>query len=368
MTQSVPFIDIKRLVAKYRSEIDVEMKSVMDNCAFVGGPKVAELEGKLKTNLQTKHAIGASNGTDALLIALQAAGLKCGMKVAVPNLTFWATIEAIVHLGGVPVILDCDEHIQMDFESFKEVHKKEKLDFALLVHLYGWASQHVEDYREFCRSQNIVLVEDAAQAYGVCLPNGDSIFRDADIATLSFYPAKVIGANGDAGAIVTSKSEWEKECRILLNHGRSEHYSYSHMGWNARLSGLAASFLNVMLDHDQEILDSRRRVEKVYLEKLKGHPDFDIVAPPSGIKTNGYLNVCLAKEGRIDSLTQRLKDANIGFGRTYPETMSEQPALKNQLTPTPLDHSQFVTKNVVNLPLFAFMEDAEIDYVINTLD
>lgn len=361
---NVPFIDLKRLVEKYRPAIDQGQKEVMDHTSFVGGPPVTDFEKTLASKLQTKHAIGCSNGTDALVIALQAAGVKSGMKVAVPNLTFWATVEAVCVLGAEPVFVDSDSSLQMSFEQLQSAHKKFDLDAVVIAHLYGWASPQLHEIRDFCKSKKLPLVEDAAQAYGVKFKDSEvSIFKDALISTLSFYPAKVIGACGDAGAITTGSDEMNETCRVLLNHGRSQHYSYSHIGWNARMSGTAASFLNVMLAHDEEILVSRRRAESYYHELLSGHSSICHVLPPDQYITNGYLNVCLLKPTMLDEFSSKLKDAGIGFGRTYPETMDVQPAVKGAKKFGDLMNSRNICQSVVNLPLFAFMTDEELNAV-----
>lgn len=366
---NVPFIDLKRLVETYRGEIDAALQSALDQTAFVGGSPVQQLESDLARKLQTEHAIGASNGTDALVVALQAAGVRPGMKVAVPNLTFWATVEAVVVLGAEPVFVDCDASLQMSFAGLQQAHKTFTVDAAIVAHLYGWASPDLRAMRQFCRDQKIPLVEDAAQAYGVRFKDtGESIFKDALISTLSFYPAKVIGACGDAGAVLTNSTELAAEVRVLINHGRSQHYSYSHIGWNARMSGLAAAFLNVMLRHDNEILDSRRKTEQFYLDKIAGRDLFEVVRPPEEYITNGYLNVCLVRAEHMDRFTARLKDQGIGFGRTYPETMEQQPAIKMAKIAGTLQKSRDVCSRVVNLPLFAFMTDEELGSVLTAVD
>ena len=366
---NVPFIDLKRLVEKYRLAIDQGQKEVMDQTFFVGGPPVIDFEKSLASKLQTRHAIGCSNGTDALVIALQAAGVRPGMKVAVPNLTFWATVEAVCVLGAEPVFVDNDSSLQMSFEQLQLAHKEFNLDAVVMAHLYGWASPQLGDIRDFCKLKKLPLVEDAAQAYGVKFKeSGDSIFKDAFISTLSFYPAKVIGACGDAGAITTGSDELNETCRVLLNHGRSQHYSYSHIGWNARMSGTAASFLNVMLEHDEEILVSRRRAETYYREMLQDHSTVRHVLPPEQYITNGYLNVCLVKPMLLNGFTSKLKDGGIGFGRTYPETMDVQPAVKGAKKFGDLINSRNICQSVVNLPLFAFMTDDELSAVANIVN
>src|SRR5262249_688455 len=147
------------------------------------------------------RAVSCANGTDALRIALQAAGVRAGMKVALPNLTFWATFEAAAQLGAVPVLVDVDpEDLQLSLEELRAAHDVHRFDAAILVHLYGWASARVREIRAFCKDRGVALVEDAAQAFGV-EAFGRPLLEEAEIAALSFYPAKVLGGAMDGGAI-----------------------------------------------------------------------------------------------------------------------------------------------------------------------
>ena len=198
-----------------RPEIREAWEDNFRNCNFVGGPDVQDLETNLARKLEAKAAVAMANGTDALLIALQAMGIGAGMKVALPNLTFWATYEAVAQLGAEPVLIDInpmDQHL--DYGELCSTHQKVKLDAIIFVHLFGYTSSDLQKIRDFASTEGIPLLEDAAQAFGV-QHKGRSVFADAELSTISFYPAKVFGGISDGGAILGRNPELIEKCRKL---------------------------------------------------------------------------------------------------------------------------------------------------------
>ena len=262
-------------------------------------------------------------------IGLQALGVKAGSKVALPNLTFWATFEAIVQLGATPVLVDVDpDDLQVSLEQLRSAHEKHRFDAAILVHLFGWTSARLAEIRAFCKERDVALLEDGAQCFGV-EAGGEPVLAKADVATLSFYPAKVIGGAMDGGALTLQTEAQEALVRSLCNHGRSDHYSYAHVGWNSRMGGIQAAFIARVLDEVPAILSSRRAAAEFYRERLgAANARVKVYGPPAGVVENGYLNV-VTVEGRTGAeLVESLKTAGIGAARTYPETMNVQPPVK----------------------------------------
>lgn len=358
----VPFIDLKRSIAPVREQILEDWTRCLDQTEFVGGPGVQRLEKELRTALQVEHAVTCANGTDALTIGLQALGVTAGMRVALPNMTFWAPFEAIVQLGAVPVLVDIDsEDLQMDFEEFKLGHEKYKFDAAILVHLFGWTSAALLEFRNYCQQQGIRLLEDGAQSYGV-LFQGESVYRQAAVSTISFYPAKVLGAAGDAGAIFTPDPKRAEHIRALGNHGRAGHYTYDYVGWNSRMGGIQAHFLLRMLENMEAVIASRRYAEAFYLDYFSGLPQHvKVFAPPSGVTGNGYLSVIQSRTLAGDELAARLRDAGIGNARTYPQTLCQQGPAQKSLRTSSLAKSIEFSRMVINLPLFAGITPAECE-------
>jgi UDP-2-acetamido-2-deoxy-ribo-hexuluronate aminotransferase len=362
----VPFIDLSRLVAKVKADVLPAWADCLDKTEFVGGPRVALLEKKLGSVLGAPRVVSCANGTDALVVALQALGVKRGSRVALPNLTFWATFEAIVQLGAIPVLLDVDpDDLQLSLDQLRAAHGEYRFDAAILVHLFGWTSARLGEMRAFCKQRAISLLEDGAQCFGV-EAFGEPILARAEVATLSFYPAKVVGGAMDGGAMTMQSAEHEAVIRSLCNHGRAEHYSYAHVGWNSRMGGLQAAFLLRVLDELPEILASRRKAAAFYRQRL-AHPRIKVYGPPNGVVENGYLNVVTALGKTGPELIDALKRAGIGAARTYPETMDVQPPAKDAIVHGNLRVSKSFCDRVVNLPLFYGITEDECEAAASAL-
>ena len=366
----IPFIDLKRLVTRIRSEVLEDWTACLDNTEFVGGPRVAAVEKKLASILGAPHVVSCANGTDALLVALQAMGVKRGMKVALPNLTFWATFEAVAQLGAVPVLVDIDpDDLHVSLDELRAAHDAHRFEALMLVHLFGWTSARLLEIRAFCKERNIALVEDGAQCFGV-EAFGRPVLADAGIATLSFYPAKVVGGAMDGGAITMQSKEHETFLRSICNHGRSDHYSYAHVGWNSRMGGLQAAFLARVLEHVPAILESRRSAAQWYRERITGDASLNkkvrVYGAPKGVVENGYLTVLTVEGRRGQEVVDALKAKGIGAARTYPETMDVQPPAKaaGAIVHGDLRRSKAFCENVVNLPLFFDIREDERERVL----
>jgi dTDP-4-amino-4,6-dideoxygalactose transaminase len=364
----VPFIDLSRVVERVRADVLTDWSECLDKCEFVGGPRVAALEKRLATVLGVPRVVTCANGTDALLIGLQALGVRRGIKVALPNLTFWATFEAIAQLGAIPVLIDVDpDDLQMSLHELRAAHDAHRFEAAIFVHLFGWTSAALRSIRSFCKERKIALLEDGAQAFGVDA-FGEPVLAHADVGTISFYPAKVVGGAMDGGAITLRTEQQERYVRSICNHGRSDHYSYAHIGWNSRMGGLQAAFLSRVLDHLPEILASRRETAAFYRRRLGPDARFKVFGPPKGVTENGYLSVITSARKGAD-VVAALKEAGVSATRTYPETMDVQPPAPKvgALRHGDLRVSKRFCDAVVNLPLFFGITEAERQAAANAL-
>lgn len=363
---AVPFIDLAPIVDRIRDDVLRDWANCLDAREFVGGPRVTGLERLLAERLGAPRVVSCANGTDALILGLQALGVGRGSKVALPNLTFWATFEAVAQLGATPVLIDIDENdLQMDVDAFRSAHDTHRFDAAIAVHLYGWTSHRLTELRAFCADRGITLLEDGAQAFGVT-SNGRSVFEGATIGTLSFYPAKVIGGAMDGGAITVQSAEHEALIRSLANHGRADHYSYAHVGWNSRMGAIQAAFLTRLVAEVDTILGARRASAAWYRKRLENEKTVRTYGPPPGVVENGYLNVLTVDGVTGDALVAALKDAKIGAARTYPAPMNEQPpAIRaGAISAGDLSRSRRFCQAVVNLPLYyGITEEAQEEAV-----
>ncbi len=364
---SVPFIDLKRFEPGFLDRWAEVCREVSAATRFVGGPDVVRFEKQLAAACEVDAAVGCANGTDALQLALRGLGIGVGDRVLIPDATFWATFEAVVNCGAQPITIDIDANdLQMDFDLFQQAIERYQPKAAILVHLYGWASARLDDYRNLCREREIHLIEDAAQAYGVEW-RGQSIFHHCQVATLSFYPAKVLGACGDAGAVLTSDIELAERVRKLGNHGRTGHYDHGMVGWNSRLAGFDAAYLSLCLEYLPERIASRQRAAQRYRERLMDLP-VRLVAPPTGTIENGYLNVTLTDPEDRERIEGVLKEHGIGSGRTYPTAVSKQSGAVGYLdSAVGGEKADRLARSILNLPLFAHITDAEVDEVISAM-
>jgi UDP-2-acetamido-2-deoxy-ribo-hexuluronate aminotransferase len=357
----IPFVDLHPVARLVAAEVAPRWASALEACEFVGGAAVGRLEAELVRRLDTRAAVACASGTDALLLALQAAGVKPGMHVALPDLTFWATFEAVVQLGAIPVLVDvCPDDLQIDLGELARAHARYRFRHAIAVHLYGWASAHMSEIRTFCAGHDICLIEDAAQAFGVQV-DGRPVLAGAAIATLSFYPAKVIGGCMDGGAVVASDPALAETVRSLANHGRSAHYAHQHVGWNSRMAGLQAHYLLEVLRRADEIIDARRRLVAAYRARWSEARIAGRLRGPAGhVADNGYLAVVECDRPSAPYV-EAFRQQAIEVRRIYPETIDQQVAARGRFVAvSDLARSRAFVERVLDLPLYYGLPDDDL--------
>jgi UDP-2-acetamido-2-deoxy-ribo-hexuluronate aminotransferase len=364
----VPFIDILRYENGFYETVTAKAAELIKNGHFVGGPVVGQFEAAIRDYTKTAFALGCANGTDAIQVALRAAGVEKNDRVLLPDMTFWATFESVVNVGAVPYTIDVSrETLHLTLASVKEGIEKFTPKALLLVHLYGWACPETAEIRTYCREKNVLVIEDCAQAIGVKL-NGESLLAKAHVATTSFYPAKVLGASGDAGGIFSAEQKIADTARILVNHGRTGHYDHGLIGWNSRLGAYEAAFMVEALKHLDARLESRRKVCSAYRERIT-NPALKFLAPAGDVWENGYLSVALMTPETRPAFIEYLKKNDIGYGTVYPGAMSAQPGASAHIGgKISHGHAEWIAKSIINLPAFAYMTDAEVDYVVETVN
>ncbi|WP_434516875.1 DegT/DnrJ/EryC1/StrS family aminotransferase [Dechloromonas sp. ARDL1] len=361
---AVPFVDLKRFESGFLDRWMEKVSTMSSTASFIGGSEVAKLEVALCERLRVAYTVSCANGTDALQLALRAMGVGAGDVVLVPDVTFWATFEAVVNVGASPVTLDVDpEDGGVDLTSIIRAIDNYAPKAAIIAHLYGWGSTQLKAIRQLCTERGVMLLEDGAQCYGVEY-NGNSIYQDALISTTSFYPAKVLGAAGDGGAVFTNNPDLADRVRQLSNHGRTQHYGYASVGWNSRMDSLQAAFVNLSLDHIEQRLASRRQSAEYYRQQLRGLP-LRVMDVPEGYVENGYCNVCHLEAPLRAMLEAVLKAEGIGFGNIYPGALSAQPGAEGYIHAAVSNGraAEYCT-TVLNLPLFPYMTADELEAVV----
>lgn len=362
----VRFIDLTKAVSLVEEQSAQAWHEVLASKGFIHGRFTKRVEDKLAARLGVRHAICCANGTDALVLGLLAVGVGRGDAVAVPNMTFWASAEAPAILGCEMVLLDVGADLHVSLDTVKAAARAHRLKALMLPNLFGWSATDLQAIRAFCRDEGIAVVEDDAQAFGV-QADGKSVFSGTQVATLSFYPAKVIGGCMDGGAVLTEDDDLAARMRSIANHGRAEHYSYAHVGMNSRMAELNAAFLDLMLDHADTILDGRREAFAAYEARLSNVEGLTFHRPPAGQVGNGYLTMLTYRDVDGDTMVARLKERGIFCGRVYPETMDVQPPAADWTRFGSLETSRALCRGVFSLPLYYGIEPAAVQHVCDTL-
>jgi UDP-2-acetamido-2-deoxy-ribo-hexuluronate aminotransferase len=365
---SVPFIDLKRFEEGLLDCWNEKVSQLSATASFIGGAEVTQLEETLTVLTESKFAISCANGTDAIQLALRALDVGRDDMVLVPNMTFWATFEAVVNVGATPVTVDSAlSDGGIDFEAFIEAVEKYRPKAAVIAHLYGWGSANLQKMREYCSVKNVLLVEDGAQCFGARYKK-ESIYKGALISTTSFYPAKVLGAAGDGGAVFTSDELLAQRVRQLANHGRTSHYGYGLVGWNSRLDSFQAAYLNLVIKFLPGRIQSRLEAVDYYKKHLAGLGIKQIDAPADYIE-NGYCNVGLIEDNALkEAVESALKAEQIGFGNIYPGAMSDQECSQRYMRAhVGGNQAQKICRSVINLPVFPYITIEELSSVVEVI-
>jgi dTDP-4-amino-4,6-dideoxygalactose transaminase len=336
---------------------------------FIGGKEVELFEKEYGEWTHTKYVVGASNGTDAIIIALKALGVGPGDKVLVPDNTFIATAEAVTAVGAEVDFIDIEsDYYAMDpiqVEEYMKPTKGRNVKAIIPVHLYGQMA-NMPVLREIADKYGIKVIEDSAQAHGSKLLGNQPGYW-GDIATYSFYPGKNLGAFGDAGAIATNNPDLYKKCRMLVNHGRwHEKYTHEIEGYNMRLDTIQAAILRIKLQYIDEWTRERKKKVAKYLQLLANTDS--VVSPKTreGAEPVWHIFPVLCKNR--DAVIEKFKKAGILYGIHYPVPLHLQPAYSYKGYKT---NDYPITEKVANselsLPLWPEIDEQTIGYITKIL-
>lgn len=344
---AVPFVDLKAQHDLLAHELNEAIQRVMVRSWFILGAELEAFEAEFAAYCGVKHCVGVGSGTEALHLALRACGVGPGDEVITVSHTFIATALAIVWTGATPVFVDIEpESYTIDPAQIARAITP-KTRAILPVHLYGQCAD-MDPILPLAAEHNLHVVEDAAQAHGAFYKSkkAGSI---GHLGCFSFYPAKNLGACGDAGAVVTSDQELDRKLRMLRNYGQSSKYYHEGMGFNSRLDELQAAILRTKLHHLDSWNESRKAAAEFYLSSLEKR--FAPSAPKAGRLPNYHLFVIQSDDR--DSLQKHLCRHGIETQIHYPVPIHRQAAYRH------LPHREgdlFVTEHiaqrVLSLPMF----------------
>lgn len=356
----------------FRSEPEALLKQELDAVErvlrsgwFVLGNEVNSFESGWAQRCGTRHAIGVGNGMDAIEIGLRALGIGEGDEVITTPMTAFATILAIIRAGAVPVLADIEQDTALlSIESTARCISP-RTKAVLLVHLYGQI-RNMGDWESFCEQNNLLLLEDCAQAH-LAEENGRVSGNFGKFGSFSFYPTKNLGAIGDAGALVTNDDMLADHARRLRNYGQSERYQHPEIGMNSRLDELHAAILTERLKWLDAFTEARRNIAETYHREIL-NPLINHLAKPAQRKSHVYhLFVMLCPER--DRLSKYMTESGIGNLSHYPVPAHRQPpCLETRTDPVGLSHAELHAKQCISIPCHPQMTQSQIEMVIDVVN
>lgn len=354
----VKFLDLKKQYSLLKKEIDSAVQAVFADASFIKGKEVEKFEENFAGYCGVNHCISCGNGTDALTALLKVYDLPKGSEVILPANTFIATAEAVVSNGLKPVFADIKEDFTISPESVESLINQ-NTSAIVAVHLYGHPAD-MEPLKKIAEKHNLKLFEDAAQAHGAAY-RGKKAGSLADGAGFSFYPGKVLGAAGDAGAVLLNDDAKAKKVKMFCNHGRSLKYFHEFAGINSRMDTIQAAVLNVKLKYLDEWVAARNRVAESYIKQLSGVSE--IVLPEIHPETLDAWHLFVIRTEKRDNMREYLKNCGIETGIHYPLSLPEQPAFADHIGYCRDYHAVKESKTLLSLPIGEHLSDEEILYV-----
>jgi dTDP-4-amino-4,6-dideoxygalactose transaminase len=356
----IPFVDLKAQYTGIKNDIDTAIASVIRDTALVGGSYLKTFEKDFAAYCGTQYAVGVSNGTDALRLALLACGVGAGDEVITVPHTFIATTEAISMVGAKVRFVDVEpESFNMN-PALLEAAITPRTRAIIPVHLYGRPAD-MDSILKIARNKGLKVIADAAQAHGA-MYCGRKIATLGDAVCFSFYPGKNLGAYGDAGAVVTNDSTIAEQVAMLRDHGRSKKYEHDFEAFNCRLDGLQAAILSAKLPYLEEWTEKRRQNARLYDQLLSNTPGVQTPQDTDNVRTVYHLYVIQVEQR--SALQSYLKEQRIATGIHYPIPLHLQPAYAYLGLPEgSFPVTEKLAHRIVSLPMYPELTEEQIRFV-----
>ncbi len=360
---SVPFFPYKELYEDERETHLAIIDDVYRRGSFILGQDLDALEQEMAAFLQVKHVVGVANGTDAILLALMAAGVGPGDEVITVSHTFVATVEVIHALGAKPVFVDILDDHGMDVQAV-EAARTPATKAVIPVHLNGRIVTNMSWLRQWCQKHNLFLVEDAAQAFGA-KQDGVSAGAFGLAGCFSFYPAKLLGTFGDAGAITTNDDTVAERLKLIRNHGRGSGIEIQCWGLNGRMDTVQAALLRHRLTRVPTWIARRRAIAERYVSALQGLEALSLPPGPTTEPFDVFQNFEMEVADR-DALMETLKEQGVHTSLPWGgKAVHEFPAL--QLSTVTLPRTEQCMRRSLMLPLHHLLTDEQVERVIEVV-
>lgn len=383
--QSVPFFSLLEQTQEIKPACLKAFETILDNQQFIGGPSIAALEQEVAQYLKVKHVISCNSGTDALWIAVHALDVKPNDIVLTTPFSFIASASELIPHGAHPVFIDVnaatyniDPKLMRSWltkntyrSSNRTIHRATGFPVVgmIPVHIFGQCAD-MENLLDIAKEFNLWVIEDTAQAIGSTL-NEKYAGTMGDVGTFSFYPTKNLGAFGDAGCMVTNDDALAAKLLRLRNHGRKDHYNYEGYGLNSRLDALQAEVIRIKLKLVDGYNEKRRAIAARYDAALGDVAYIQTPTAIHGVHTYHQYSVVIHQEicgMSRDMVVKELEAQGVGTRVFYPQSLPMIDYLRTRDSlqhPTPI--SDFLTSNILALPIWPEMSNEQVDHVINVL-
>jgi len=366
--QAFDFLDLKAQFSTIREDVMAAITKVMESQMFILGKEVQAFEEEFAKAFECKHAVSCASGSDALVLALMAAGISADDEVITSPFTFVATAGSIARVGAKPVFVDIDPHtynINAD-EIARAITSRTRA--IMPVHLFG-LSADLSAILKIAKEHNLVVVEDAAQAVGATYEDS-YVGNFGQYGCFSFFPSKNLGGAGDGGMITTQDAELADRLRLLRVHGSRQKYKHEILGVNSRLDALQAAILRVKLPHLESWTEARRRHAQRYRELFDkaGLQDI-VVAPTEPSASNRHVyNQFSIRAPQRDGLKEHLRSCGIPTEIYYPVPLHVQPAFAYLgYEQGQFPNAEAASREILSLPVFPELTEAQQTLIVDSI-
>jgi dTDP-4-amino-4,6-dideoxygalactose transaminase len=358
----VPLVDLGPSNGAVKRRVLERIGETIDRGDFTNGHAVAEFERELADHVRRRHCVAVSSGLDALRLSLVASGLAPGAGVIVPAMTFAATFEAVIQAGGTPVVVDVAEGDYNLDVGATEVAAAQDATHMLPVHLYGQMAD-MRGLSGVAERHGLQIVEDACQAHGA-RRDGLAAGRAGRAAAFSFYPAKNLGAMGDAGALVTDDDALAEHVLALRVHGETRKYHHDYVGYTARLDTIQAIVLLEKLPLLEKLNGERRAAAQFYTHALAALEHGGLRLPPEPAGSDSVWHLYVVRSSKPQELAAFLADRGIQTGRHYPQPPHLAPAYRSLgFGPGDFPVAEALAREGLSLPVYPGISEAQLAHV-----
>jgi dTDP-4-amino-4,6-dideoxygalactose transaminase len=359
----VPFLDLSRQDTELAGELGEAFSLFLQRSIYILGPEVSSLEEEFASFCGTSAAVGVASGTDSLLLALKALGVRPGDEVITAALSAPPTAVAVSLAGAVPVFTDIDPVTRCIDPALLADRITPRSRFLLVVHLYGGLAD-MPALAAAARDHDLILVEDCAQAHGAATM-GKKAGTWGQAGCYSFYPTKNLGAYGDGGMVITGDVKLALRLRRLRDYGRVDRDRLGEIGLNSRLDELQAAFLRIKLRHLEAWNQRRRELARRYLEGLDGLP----LGLPQWDGGEGHcFHLFVVECEERETLRSHLEDRGIRTAVHYPVPLHlQRPYLEGDVPAYSCPVAESMAERVLSLPLYPYLKDGEQEQVIEAV-